>query len=166
MSSETVSGPLSPREAGRRCGVSTDTLRHYERLGLIARPRRAANGYREYTAEVVERVRVIRAAVAVGFTLVELAAIFRMRARGEAPCRSVRSLARAKLADLDDRLAELGRLRDRLRALLEDWDTRLAAAAPGQRVGLLDALGDFAPRSRAATLSPALGRPHRRRRVE
>jgi DNA-binding transcriptional MerR regulator len=144
--------------------VSPDTLRHYERLGLLPPPRRNAAGYRQYPEDTVARVRVIRAALAVGFTLVELGAIFRMRARGEAPCRTVRSLARVKLADLEERLAELQRLRDRLRTLLGDWDDRLAGTSPGHRAGLLEALADAPPPPPGPPRLPLLGQPPRPRR--
>ena len=56
-------------ELAHRVGVSTDTLRHYERKGVLPRPRRGANGYRMYPASAVDRVTLIRRALAVGFTL-------------------------------------------------------------------------------------------------
>nr|MDQ5839375.1 MerR family transcriptional regulator [Acidobacteriota bacterium] len=83
---------LRAGELARAAGVSTDTLRHYERKGVLACPRRSANGYREYPADALARVRLVRRALAVGFTLDELARILRARERGVAPCREVREL--------------------------------------------------------------------------
>lgn len=60
-------------------------MRHYERKGVLAVPRRSRNGYREYPAEALERVRLVRRALAVGFTLDALARILKERARGRAP---------------------------------------------------------------------------------
>lgn len=121
-------------------GVSTDTLRHYERLGLLPRPRRSANGYREYPQKTLDRVRLVQRALRVGFTLAELARILKSRDKGGVPCREVRALAETKLRNLEEQLRELTCLRDDLRATLKDWDSRLASAANDERAGLLEAL--------------------------
>ncbi len=130
-------------ELARLAGVSTDTLRHYERKGVLPAPRRAANGYRVYSARALEQVRLVRRALGVGFTLAELALILKERERGGAPCRRVRTLAAAKLAEVETRLSELLALRDELRATLSDWDARLSRTKDGERAGLLDSLTRF-----------------------
>ena len=127
-------------ELAELAGVSTDTLRHYEQKGVLARPLRKANDYRQYPASALQRVRLIRRALAVGFTLDELAAVLNMRDRGGAPCTEVRALAAAKLAEVEIRLLDMVELRDELRAVLKDWDVRLAHRAPGQRADLLESL--------------------------
>ena len=127
-------------ELAELAGVSTDTLRHYERKGVLARPLRKANDYRQYPATALQRVRLIRRALAVGFTLDELAAVLGVRDRGGAPCAEVRTLAAAKLLDLETRLREVVDLRDELRTVLKDWDSRLRGRAQGQRVHLLESL--------------------------
>jgi DNA-binding transcriptional MerR regulator len=124
----------------RAAGVSTDTLRHYERKGVLRAPRRSPNGYREYPPEALARVRLVRRALAFGFTLEELARVLGERGRGGAPCKEVRALAAQKLADVEARLLELRELRVELRAILGEWDSRLAQTADGERAGLLDAL--------------------------
>ncbi len=121
-------------------GVSSDTLRHYERKALLPKPVRASNGYRLYAPETLERVRMIRAALAVGFTIDDLARILRARDRGEAPCRTVRELAGNKLELLEQRWRELDQLCRQLRSVLKDWDARLAQMRPGERAGLLTSL--------------------------
>jgi MerR family transcriptional regulator, copper efflux regulator len=131
---------LRASELAKACHVSTDTLRHYERKGVLASPRRSVNGYREYPADSVERVRLIRKALDIGFTLDELAIILRVRDRGGAPCREVRELAAAKLSDLELRLKEMLSLRDELRATLLDWDSKLAGAGAGKPAELLESL--------------------------
>ncbi len=145
---------LRSGELARLAGVSTDTLRHYERKGVLARPRRGANGYRAYGPEAVERVRLVRRALAVGFTLDELARILKERETGRAPCRTVRELAAAKLAEIEERLGEMKAVRDELRATLKDWDKRLAHARAGTPARLLEALAtDGGPRKPKATLA-------------
>lgn len=143
-------------------GVSADTLRHYERLGLLPRPRRSANGYREYPLAALERVRLVRRALAVGFTLKELARILKARDRGGAPCREVRALAETKLRAVEAQLRELTGLRDDLRATLKDWDNRLAARGDDERAGLLESLAAF---ERSATKTvPASAKNWRKRK--
>ena len=127
-------------ELARLAGVSTDTLRHYERKGVLPAPRRSTNGYRVYPKQTLEQVRLVRRALGVGFTLDELALILKERERGNAPCHQVRSLAASKLAEVEMRLSELIALRDELRATLLDWDARLSKTSAGACAGLLDAL--------------------------
>ena len=121
-------------------GVSTDTLRHYERKGLLPAPRRSRNGYRQYGADSLDRVRLIRRALSIGFRIDELAVILKERDRGGAPCRKVRALAEAKLDEVETRLREMESVRDDLRAVLSDWDARLGKSTATERAGLLEAL--------------------------
>ena len=124
----------------RLAGVSTDTLRHYERKGLLKKPRRSGNGYREYPASDLDRVRLVRSALGIGFTLEELARVLRVRDGGGSPCSQVRALAGTKLAEVETQLRELTMLRDELRGLLKNWDVVLAKKPPSERVGLLESL--------------------------
>ena len=124
----------------REAGVSTDTLRHYERKGVLPKPRRSPNGYREYPPEALARVLLVRRALAFGFTLDELARVLRARERGSAPCKEVRALAASKLAGVEARLEELATLRDELRATLDEWDSRLLKTGKDARANLLESL--------------------------
>lgn len=150
---------LRAGELARLVGVSTDTLRHYERKGLLPAPQRAANGYRQYGAGALDRVRLIRHALAIGFTIDELAVILKERDRGGTPCRKVRALAEAKLDEIETRLREMQSVRDDLRAVLRDWDSRLHTTASG-RAGLLEALakGSLIQERNSPLTSPRLKR--------
>jgi DNA-binding transcriptional MerR regulator len=121
-------------------GVSRDTLRHYERIGVLPRPARTRGGYRQYPSEAVDRVRLVRGALALGFSLDELARVLRVRDRGGAPCRQVHALALDKLSMLDRRIAELEGLRTHLRTIVEHWQARLEKTPDGQRARLLETL--------------------------
>ncbi len=77
--------PLRSTALSRLAGVSPDTLRHYETKGLLPRAARSANGYREYPPEALARVRLVRRAVTLGFTLDELSRIVKVRDQGGAP---------------------------------------------------------------------------------
>jgi DNA-binding transcriptional MerR regulator len=131
---------LRSGELARLAGVSTDTLRHYERKGVLRAPRRSSNGYREYPAEALDRVLLIRRALSVGFTLDELARILKDRDRGGIPCREVRELAATKLSEIESRLAELKAVRDQLQTTIQSWDSKLARTPGGARAGLLESL--------------------------
>jgi DNA-binding transcriptional MerR regulator len=136
----SADGTLGPREVAARCGVSADTLRHYERKQLLPPPARTRAGYRRYPADTVGRVQLVQRALLVGFTLDELAEVLRDRDRGRPPCGRVRSIVAARLADLEVRVRELTALRRDLRRMLTDWDRRLAKTPPGQPALLLTTL--------------------------
>lgn len=136
-------GGIASGELARRAGVSADTLRHYERVGVLAKPARAANNYRLYPEAALARVLMVRRALAFGFSLAELALVLRERERGAPPCRKVRALAALKLATTEARIVELTRLRDGLRLLLENWDLRLEGTPSGAPALLLESLPVF-----------------------
>lgn len=138
----TYSKPFYLRsgELAKATGVSTDTLRHYERMGLLPCPPRTTGGYRQYPIDSVDRVRIIRRALAIGFNLTELTRILRVRDRGGAPCRQVHAIAVGKLAQLDQRIADLKELRQELEMIVTQWESRLGETPEGQRAGLLEGL--------------------------
>lgn len=140
---------MSAGELAKAAGVSTDTLRHYERKGVLRRPPRAANGYRRYPPEALDRVLLVRRAIAFGFTLDELARVLSARDRGAAPCKEVRALAAAKLEEAEERLAQLTALRDELRSTITVWDGRLAKTPSGGRAALLESLATGSGRGEA-----------------
>jgi DNA-binding transcriptional MerR regulator len=146
---------LRAGELARAVGVSADTLHHYERKGVLAAPRRSANGYREYPPEAVARVRLVRRALSIGFTLDELAQLLRARDRGRAPCREVRALAASKLAEVESRLRELLLVREELQSVVKEWDARLAKTPAGARAGLLDSLAVSETVNEARAHAPA-----------
>jgi MerR family Zn(II)-responsive transcriptional regulator of zntA len=160
----TAKTTLRSGELAKLAGVSTDTLRHYERKGVLAAPRRSRNGYREYAAETLDRVRLVRRALAVGFTLDELARILKQRDNGRAPCREVRKLAASKLAEIEERLNEMATVRDELRATIKDWDAKLNRTADGNQARLLEALAKNSQSAGGKTLSPVPSWTRRKKR--
>ena len=155
-------GFYSPAELARAVGVSTDTLRYYERQRLLPAPPRAVNGYRRYPPEALTRVRVIRSALAVGFSVDELARIFRARDHGLYPCQQVRQLAADKLKAVEERIRELQQLRGALSTTLASWDRQLARTPPGTPPHLLYNLAEAEPRA-ARQISPLLAPALRRK---
>jgi DNA-binding transcriptional MerR regulator len=140
VASRIPGGALTSGQVGAATGVSADTVRHYEKLGLLARPLRTEAGYRLYPAQSVMRVATIRSALRAGFSLRELAGIFKERDAGGIPCRRVAAMASEKVARLNEQIAELTQLRDWLSDTLQLWKKRLDRTPNGKPAGLLEAL--------------------------
>jgi DNA-binding transcriptional MerR regulator len=127
-------------ELARLTGVSTDTLRHYERSGLLSRPERTSGNYRSYPAAAQQRVELIQRALGIGFSLSELKAILAARDAGSAPCQQVRQLLSSKIADVSRQIQSLILLRKELDRLAKDWDKRLRNTKAGQAARLLESV--------------------------
>jgi MerR family transcriptional regulator, mercuric resistance operon regulatory protein len=114
---------LRTGEVARAAGVNLETLRYYERRGLLAEPRRSSGGHRMYPASAVTVLRVVKAAQRLGFTLQEIAELLDVgRHQHGARSRSqtrVSAQATAKLAEVDAKIADLQLIRDRLHAVLD-----------------------------------------------
>jgi len=93
-------------------GVSVQTVRFYERKGLLPRPRRSSNGYRLYDAGSVERIRFVRHAQEIGFSLREIGELLALRIDDVTTCDDVRKRAEAKRAEVEDRIRKLENMRD------------------------------------------------------
>lgn len=109
-------------ELAERVGVNTKTVRYYEGIGLLPDPDRRPSGYREYSDEDVDRLRFIRTAQRLGFSLSEISEILAFRERSERPCDYVLGVLDRQVADLDRRMAEMVDLRRELITLKEQVD--------------------------------------------
>jgi DNA-binding transcriptional MerR regulator len=118
-------------------GVSADTIRYYEKIGLLPRAQRTESGYREYPSGAGNRIRVIRNAVQLGFPLEQIARVLRVRDAGGAPCRQVRDYAHELVQQIDRRIDELKAERRSMLAMITAWDGQLEQAR-GQRAHLLE----------------------------
>lgn len=131
----------------KAAGVSPDTIRHYERIGVLPRGSRTESGYRIYPASAVERVLVVQRALRIGFTLAELAEVLKARDAGGTPCHRVYQLAQDKLKGIEADIEALKLTRRYVRRVLADWEQRTHSAGPGQRSHLLYSLSDAAKNS-------------------
>jgi DNA-binding transcriptional MerR regulator len=102
--------------------VSIDTLRFYEREGLISSPRRLFSGYRDYPDDVLNRIEFIKEAKGLGFTLREIKELLSMGVKSTRECGPVTHKAQQKLAEMDSEIAKLTRLRKTLRKMVRDCD--------------------------------------------
>lgn len=111
-------------EVAGRAGVNIQTLRYYERRGLLEEPERSSSGYREYPSEAVRLIRFIKRAQDLGFTLGEIEELIALR-DGKGRRRSeVRALAETKMRDIDKKLAQLQAMRSALYGLVESCACR------------------------------------------
>ncbi|MDP8938297.1 MAG: heavy metal-responsive transcriptional regulator [Actinomycetota bacterium] len=102
-----------------RVGTSPDTVRYYERIGLLPEPDRSASGYRVYDDDAVERVQFIKHAQRFGLRLDEIAELLEIREQGLCPCGHTRRLLERRLVQLDDDMAAMARLRGDIAHMLE-----------------------------------------------
>lgn len=109
-------------EVAASAGVNAQTLRYYERRGLLREPPRHDSGYRAYTSETVKLVRFIKRAQGLGFTLDEVEMLVHLAEGGPASCDAVKVLAEEKLGDLETRMESLRSMHDSLERLIATCD--------------------------------------------
>ena len=131
---------LRSGELAHLTGVSSDTIRHYERLGILPESPRTPSGYRIYSRAAVDRVRLVQQALRLGFTLSELSEILQTLDRGGVPCQRVLGLTEKKLRSLDQEIQELRRTQRYMRQLVRQWRVQMAHTAPGGKAMLLHTL--------------------------
>jgi len=106
-----------------RGGVNVQTIRYYERSGLLLKPSRTASGYRLYTDDAVRRLSFIRQAQLLGFSLSEIQELLSLRMQAGTTCADIRQRARQKIAAVDEKIEDLQQIKGAL--------TKLAAACRG-----------------------------------
>jgi MerR family mercuric resistance operon transcriptional regulator len=109
-------------EVAAAAHVNTQTLRYYERRGLLPQPQRTRSGYRAYTADAVRVVRFVKRAQQLGFTLDDIKELLHLADGGPASCDDAKTMARARFADLQHRIADLAGMRDALARLVDTCD--------------------------------------------
>jgi MerR family transcriptional regulator, mercuric resistance operon regulatory protein len=112
----------------RAAGVNSETIRYYQRRGLVSLPPKRARGFRYYTPATASRVRFIKRAQALGMSLKEVQRLLKLDAKGA--CTENRSLAVAKLALVEKKLLDLAKLRDVLRSLVAACDQPHGTSCP------------------------------------
>ena len=137
---------LRSGELAQLSGVSSDTIRHYERMGVLQQAPRTSAGYRIYGRDSIERVRLVRRALQLGFTLPELSEVLGVRDRGGAPCRRVLKMTEEKLRRLGREIKDLEGTQRYMQRLVREWRAKLAQSGckttSGSKALLLHSLAD------------------------
>jgi MerR family transcriptional regulator, copper efflux regulator len=111
---------LSTAEAAKLGGVNVETIRYYERHGLVPKPSRTTAGYRIFTEDAVKRLQFIKHAQELGFSLKEIKELQNLRVKPGGSCADVRNRAQGKIANVDEKIRRLSDIR---RALVQLADT-------------------------------------------
>jgi len=113
--------PLLIGQLAASAGIKADSVRFYERNGLLPKPQRSASGYRVYDQAAVAQLRFIKKAQSLGFSLDEVRRVLHLRGHGSTTCRSVLAIAEATLEETEIKLARLQNFRDSLAANVKRW---------------------------------------------
>ena len=153
---------LKISELAALAAITPDTLRYYERLGLMPAAARTGAGYRQYDQSAVERVSLIRKAQAVGLTLRDVHEVIEIASGGRDPCEHVRALLERRFEEVDARIADLRSLRNTLAELLASSDAQPRASACVCKIIESSELrnAEFGMRSRRSRVHSAIRNPH------
>lgn len=149
---------LRAGEAAAELDVGVQTLHYYEREALIPEPPRSAAGYRLYAPALMERLRFIRRAQALGLSLAEIRETLQLIEVGESPCGRVQAALAAKLEEVDRRLTQLMEFREQLRDLIASAPKLQTSAGAGQMCAIVE---QSAPIRGGELLSNSLGKSKR-----
>lgn len=116
-------------EVADRADVGIETIRYYERQGLLEPPRRRASGYRQYDESVVSRLKFIRRAKTLGFTLAEIRDLLGLWVGGETRCEQIRARAGQKIADIEERIQLLQKMKRSLNQIVRRCESQDSPAA-------------------------------------
>ena len=128
-------------EFAKKAGVNVQTVRYYERRGLLPEPERRESGYREYTPDCLERLQFIRRGQELGFTLVEIEELLTLRTDPGTTAADVKGRAEAKIADIETRISDLREIQHALRHLAGQCE---GGQGPTGDCPLLAAMGPLA----------------------
>lgn len=126
-------------ELAKQSGTSVQTLRFYERSGLLPKPQRTESGYRMYASGDLRRLELIHQAKRLGFSLDEIKRILRLRQQGSCPCGEVVQMLEKHLRETDEQIRNLQRFRREVAGTLEDWKQSGVEGVPGEVIcGLIE----------------------------
>ncbi|MCA9399523.1 MAG: heavy metal-responsive transcriptional regulator [Candidatus Omnitrophica bacterium] len=104
-------------QVAKETGIGIETIRYYERMRLMPQPKRSPSGYRQYCPNCVQRLNFIKNAKALGFSLKEISELFALRVRSKTRCGDIKNKAEAKIADIEERIKTLQRMKNALKKL-------------------------------------------------
>ncbi len=128
--------PLTIGQVAKRSGIGLETVRFYERKGLIEEPPRTDSGYRQYPEEAVGRIRFIRRAKELGFALKEISELLSLRVDPDTTCADVREQTELKIADVEEKIRAL----QTIKTALEKLAVSCTGSGPASECPILEAL--------------------------
>jgi MerR family mercuric resistance operon transcriptional regulator len=123
-------GRIAIGALSKHTGTNIETIRYYERIGLLPAPARSSGGYRLYRTEHLKRLNFVRRARALGFSIGEVRTLLRLADERERPCAEVRAVAEAHLRDVRTKIADLRRMEGVLRATIRQCAGGRRASCP------------------------------------
>lgn len=123
-------------KVSRLIGVGIETIRFYEREGLIPKPPRSASGYRHYASDTIDKLHFIKKAKGLGFTLVEIKELLFLQVNSKTTCADVKRKATKKIKEVEDKITDLKRIK---RALVKVTD-QCRGSGPGSECPILENL--------------------------
>ena len=111
---------LTIGQVAQKTGLGIETIRFYERKGLIDEPSRKESGYRQYDMGIIDRLLFIQQAKSLGFTLAEINELLSLKLKPETSSKAVRKIAEDRLADIEDRIKKLKRMQNTLKKLVRE----------------------------------------------
>ena len=121
---------LTTGQLAKAAGVNLETVRYYERIGLIAKPARTSSGQRSYSSEDARHLAFVRRARELGFSIDDIRALLKLATPGKQSCAEVHSIANAHLTNVQTKLADLARLEKILSATIEKCRDDVSPACP------------------------------------
>lgn len=114
---------LSIGELARQLNINPKTIRYYEDIKLLPKPKRGDNNYRFYSEDTLKRLHFIKKAQSLGFTLKEIKRVLSISDRGNDPCEHIGELLKLRIVELNKKLIELKELQTRLKKLEKEWSS-------------------------------------------
>lgn len=127
---------LTIGQVGNKAGVNIETVRYYERRGLIPKPLRAESGYRQYSDDTVKRIRFVKHAQELGFSLKEISELLSLRVDSKTSCGEIRDRAKGKIDDIESKIKSLQKMKKALGKLVHQCSSK----GPVKECPILEAL--------------------------
>jgi len=133
---------LTVSELSKEVKMTPDAIRHYVRIALLSPSRNPDNGYKLFSNDDIKKVKFIRRAKALGFTLHDIQIIFNHSDKGQSPCPAVRDIIRQRLEDNKEKLIELNTLQNRMEQAMDKWQSMPNSTPDGDAICHLIELSD------------------------
>jgi len=123
-------------QIAKKSGISVDTIRYYEKEGLLEKPQRKDSGYRQYNDDVIERLSFIRQAKSLGFTLTQINELLSLEVKKGTTSKDIKNIAQSKLKDIEEKIKML----KKMQKILKELVTQCSGKGPVEQCPILNAI--------------------------